>query len=253
VGPTPEELAEHTEAYMLARPSFETIWRPDLLYIAGPRTANVHPRPHLDAVAAVAWTREESRRREHREIEWWVGWSVNASELGDRLCDQGLVRNADPSSLTGMTCDAAPPAAPEIVVRPVESAEDYLAAVAVDWEVWELSDKERAERRELEIERFDEIKASRVVHHFSAILEGRRVGFARAIDMVGGVALWGGAVLPAARRRGVYRALVRARWEHAVARGTPLLVVQAGPMSTPVLHGLGFESHGEIQLHVDRL
>jgi GNAT superfamily N-acetyltransferase len=67
-----------------------------------------------------------------------------------------------------------------------------------------------------------------------------------------GVALMGGAVLPSARGRGVYRALVHARWEHAVARGAPLLVVQAGRMSAPVLTGLGFRSHGTIRLFVDR-
>jgi len=83
--------------------------------------------------------------------------------------------------------------------------------------------------------------------------EGRPVGFGRGIDMEDGVALMGGAVLPEARGRGVYRALVRARWDHAVARGTPLLVVQAGPMSAPVLDGLGFERHGEIRLFADRL
>jgi hypothetical protein len=38
-----------------------------------------------------------------------------------------------------------------------------------------------------------------------------------------------------------------------VRRGTPLLVVQAGPMSEPILTGLGFESHGELRLYVDRL
>ncbi len=63
----------------------------------------------------------------------------------------------------------------------------------------------------------------------------------------------GGAVLPDARGHGVYRALVRARWEHAVARGTPLLVVQAGHMSRPVLERLGFERHGELHLYIDRL
>jgi GNAT superfamily N-acetyltransferase len=71
--------------------------------------------------------------------------------------------------------------------------------------------------------------------------------------MEAGVALMGGAVLPEARGRGMYRALVRARWDHAVARGTPLLVVQAGPMSAPVLDGLGFERHGQIRLFADRL
>jgi GNAT superfamily N-acetyltransferase len=69
--------------------------------------------------------------------------------------------------------------------------------------------------------------------------------------MAGAVALLGGAVLPACRGRGVYRALVHARWLHAAARGTPLLVVQAGRMSRPVLEGLGFRGHGELHLFMD--
>ena len=89
------------------------------------------------------------------------------------------------------------------------------------------------------------------MHHFAAYENGQPVGFGRAIDMRAGVALMGGDVAPSARRRGVYRALVHARWEHAVARGTPLLVVQAGHMSAPVLTGLGFQSHGVLALFVD--
>src|SRR5947208_2687812 len=83
-------------------------------------------------------------------------------------------------------------------------------------------EEERA-RRSLEVERFVE---DDVAHHWAAYDDGRPVGFGRAVDMDGGVALMGGAVLPDARGRGVYRALVHARWEHAVARDTPLLVVQ---------------------------
>jgi len=109
------------------------------------------------------------------------------------------------------------------------------------------------ERRAREIARFDAMRATGTVHHWAGFLDGKRVGIGRAIDMDDGVALFGGAVLPEARGHGVYRALVHARWEHAVARGTPLLVVQAGPMSRPVLAGLGFEAHGEIELYCDRL
>jgi len=57
----------------------------------------------------------------------------------------------------------------------------------------------------------------------------------------------GGAVLPSARGRGVYRALVHARLGPRGESWTPLLVVQAGRMSAPVLAGLGFASHGEIR------
>jgi len=52
--------------------------------------------------------------------------------------------------------------------------------------------------------------------------------------------LWGGAVKPACRGRGLYRALVAARARHALARETRYLTVDAGPMSRPILERLGF-------------
>jgi hypothetical protein len=54
-----------------------------------------------------------------------------------------------------------------------------------------------------------------------------------------------------ARGCGVYRALVRARWDEAVARGTPALVVQAGQMSRPILERLGFETICEVHAFLD--
>jgi GNAT superfamily N-acetyltransferase len=135
-------------------------------------------------------------------------------------------------------------------VRRIETLDEQLAALEVDWDVWEVSESERVSRRAYEHERFD---PNGTVHHFAAYEDGRPVGFGRAIDMDAGVALMGGAVLPSARRRGVYRALVHARWEHAASRGTPLVVVQAGQMSEPVLGGLGFLRHGVLRLFVDPL
>ncbi|HET9991703.1 MAG TPA: GNAT family N-acetyltransferase, partial [Kofleriaceae bacterium] len=135
----------------------------------------------------------------------------------------------------------------------LETLEQYLAAVAIDWEVWEVPAAERERRLLTETARFEANQTAGTVHEWAAYDDGAPVGFGRAIDMAEGAALMGGAVLPSARGRGVYRALVHARWEHAVARGTPLLVVQAGRMSAPILAGLGFESHGEIRLYADRL
>jgi hypothetical protein len=248
-----EELAEHTEAHFRDIPRFDRIDSGGFVYIAGPRAANLHPYRVDDVAAAVGWSRAESRRRGHRDIEWWVGWRVEPAELGDQLLALGLTRSDDPPTLTGMTCTTEPPGAPAIDVRRIDTEREYAAAVEVDWDVWRLDEEERARRREDEIVRFRETEAAGTVHHFSAFVDGRRVGFARAIDMASAVALFGGAVLPVARRRGVYRALVHARWQHAVARATPLLVVQAGPMSAPVLDGLGFERHGDVELYCDRL
>jgi GNAT superfamily N-acetyltransferase len=244
---TREQLAENTGMYLLPRPSYETVVTDDYTYVAGPINAWVLGirEPNIE------WTRDESRRRGIELIEWWVGWSAPAS-LADDLLGLGLVPDDEPL-LTGMTCATEPPAAPHVEVRAIETAAQYLEAIAVDWEVWQTSDEERAKRRATEIDRFDAEHAAGTAHHWAAYEEGRPIGFGRGIDMADGVALMGGAVLPEARGHGVYRALVRARWDHAVGRGTPLLVVQAGPMSAPVLDGLGFVRHGQIRLFADRL
>jgi GNAT superfamily N-acetyltransferase len=245
--PTPEQLAENTAMYLLPQPSFETVVTDDYTYIAGPRNAWV-----LDIREPnVEWARAESRRRGIPLVEWWVGWTARPS-LADDLAGQGLVPDDEPV-LTGMTSTTEPPAAPHVEVRAIETAEQYLEALEVDWEVWKTSDEERASRRAGEVDRFNDGHAAGTAHHWAAFEDGRLVGFGRGVDMEAGVALMGGAVLPEARGRGVYRALVRARWEHAAERGTPLLVVQAGPMSAPVLDRLGFERHGEIRLFADRL
>jgi hypothetical protein len=54
-----------------------------------------------------------------------------------------------------------------------------------------------------------------------------------------------------ARGRGAYRALLRARWDDAVALGTPVLITQGGSMSRPILERLGFERVGEVHMLVD--
>ena len=183
-------------------------------------------------------------------VEWWVGWS-SPPGIAEELQAVGLVPDDEPV-LTGMTCVSEPPDAPHVDVRPVETKAQYLEAVAVDWEVWDIPEEKRDERRAT---RGGAVRAKTPSQHlWAAFGDGRAVGFARALDMDGGVALMGGAVLPEARRsRRLPRARPRALGACGPARGTPLLVVQAGRMSAPVLDGLGFVRHGDVRLFVDRL
>jgi GNAT superfamily N-acetyltransferase len=249
VEPTVAELAEDAAAHVLPRPGFETIRRDDFFFEAGRHRASMQRLRLDDVEATVAWARDECARRGITRCEWWVGWSATPADLADRLIELGFVPDDEEATLTGMSIDHEPPAAPHVDVRRIETIEQQLAALEVDWEVWNLPEAERVSRRAYAHERFEPTGTD---HHFAAYEDDEPVGFGRAIDMDRGVALMGGAVLPSARGRGVYRALVHARWEHAVARGAPLLVVQAGRMSAPVLTGLGFRSHGTIRLFVDR-
>ena len=53
--------------------------------------------------------------------------------------------------------------------------------------------------------------------------------------------IYGGGVVPAYRGKGVYSALFEIRVQEARQRGSPLLAVDAGPMSRPILLRKGFE------------
>jgi GNAT superfamily N-acetyltransferase len=247
VATTPAELAEDTAVHLLPRPGFEVLDRGDLVLEATPYRCAVHRVRLGDVDAAVGWARGETRRHGATRLEWWVGWNAAPSDLAAQLERHGLVPDEEEATLTGMTCGTEPPSSP-VEVRRIETLEHMLEAVAVDWDVWGMGEEERRRRTVTERGRFD---PNGTVHHFAAYVDGRPVGFGRAIDMVDGVAMMGGAVLPEVRGRGVYRALVHARWQHAAARGTPLLVTQAGHMSEPVLARLGFRAHGVLHLYMD--
>jgi GNAT superfamily N-acetyltransferase len=221
-------LAEDTMAYLLPSPSFTPLERDGYVYVAGPRAGWVVRirRVDIDAVRAEAQERGAAR------VEWWLGPSSPPTAEAELLA-AGFARDEVPT-LTGMTCAEAPPAVPDVEIRPATPDE----VTATEQAVWGGEPSPPPAPNDVE-------------HHFAALVEDQLAGTARAVDTPEAVALMGGVVLPAFRRRGVYRALVRARWDHAVARGTPVLVVQAGDMSAPVLDGLGFVRHCELRLYVD--
>lgn len=75
--------------------------------------------------------------------------------------------------------------------------------------------------------------------------DGAAVGTG-GVTMAEGVArLWGGAVIPAARGRGVYRAVLAARLSYAVAQGAAMALVK-GKVDTsgPILRRAGFSVFG---------
>jgi GNAT superfamily N-acetyltransferase len=88
---------------------------------------------------------------------------------------------------------------------------------------------------------FDELRPG----WFLASLAGRPVGTA-GYSLVGEVArLWGAAVVPSARGRGVYRALIAARTVDAATRGGTIALVHALADSSRILRRLGFRKVGE--------
>jgi N-acetylglutamate synthase-like GNAT family acetyltransferase len=129
----------------------------------------------------------------------------------------------------------------------VRTLDQYVAAQEIDAKVngWPAADHASHERMwETARERF---------LIWLALVDGDAVGLARCVAGEHALVMTGGAVLPEARGRGIYRSLVGARWRTAQERGIPALVADAIDQSAPILRRLGFQELGAIEVWLDRL
>jgi len=241
----PLELAENANTHTPLGPDdARLVTARFVLWMGRGDTWNVAQRFRLqpDEVEAVrAEIRAALRARGRNRCAWEVGSHATPADLVDRLYAVGLVDD-DPPVQVGMVLDRPPAqAVPEgVEVRRVTTVQELneagrIAAVAFGGPF---------EPQDEYTPRDDDVV-------YLAYADGRPVARASAAFGEHGVTLFGGATLPEARGRGAYRALVAARWADAVARGKPLLVTQASPLSRPILARLGFREVCRIRALVD--
>lgn len=202
------------------------------------------PLEQVDEV--LAEVREALRARGRNQTQWEIGSSA-APGLVEALLERGLVPDKDPYAVALVLTREPPAIASPYIARRVETLEELEASAPVQWEAFGATPQEIEEARRLLPERF---RDSPHLRH-SVWLDGRVVCTGTSTPTQHGLLLYGGATLPEARGRGAYRALIRARWDEAVARGTPALITQGGAMSRPILERLGFEAVGEIHVLLD--
>ena len=210
-------------------------------------------RSDADVGRLVEETRALARERGKQTIGWWIApdhdaWVPALEELGiDNVDTPGF--EAVENAMALVTAPAEKPVE-GVEVRELETLDEFKAVSAVVVECFGFPPLSEEELRA----RYEEHVADRDVgRSFLAIVDGRIVGSAYTALGAVGLNLFGAAVLPEARGRGVYRALLQARWAFAVARGTPALTVQAGRMSLPVCERLGFQLVGRARVFVDTL
>jgi len=245
------EIAEYPNSFGPLGPRDERIdtGRYTLCMASGKRWNTVQRQrfPLEEVDDAIAEVRATLRERGRPETQWEVGSSAPPG-LVDALLARGLVHDKDPYAVALVLSHEPPPPAEGLVARRVESFEEYAAANAVQWEAFETSDEDVAENREQLPQRYRE--TVNVIH--AVWLDGEIVCAGTAAPTEHGLLLYGGATIPRARGRGAYKALNRARWEDAVALGTPALITQGGSMSRPILERLGFERVGEVHMLMDK-
>jgi len=240
------ELAENANAYTPLRQGEDRIATGRyVLWLgrgAGPGS-NVAQRFRFDAGDLDA-VREEIHRhvraRGRSACSWEVGTHARPADLVERLHSLGVVDDQPDALAVGMVLTEAPPGpSAGVEVRRAETTDEIRLASRIAAVAFGGSPPE------------DEPPPHSDYAVYLAYVDGEPVARASvAFSGLGGT-LFGGATLPDARGRGAYRALVAARWAEAVARGTPLLVTQAGAMSRPILAGLGFRAVCEIRILVD--
>ena len=221
--PVPGRLLRSTDGYALSAEIGHT-W-------AGVERIRLREEDLGAAIADVdAFMHESSTER----ASWWLTERSTPDESA--FLAAGLQRDEADYLHAAMVLTTQPPSVEGIETRRIETLEEF------------------AESRRLALEAFanphqrnpsDEDLAAEWEHQvdpiFAAWLDGRMASVGRAIYTRVGGYLMGGSTADWARGRGAYRAVVRARWDEAVRRGTPALAVGAGSMSRPILERLGFE------------
>lgn len=183
--------------------------------------------------------------------QWEVSHSATPPDLHERLLALGFRDDPEPY-VVGMTLEHEPPPIPDgVVVRRVESLDDYVASQEIARTAFGVPEADRERMRARDADGFAQLLASPYAAVYLAEVDGAPAASARATFADAGVVLNSGATHPRARGRGAYRALVRARWNEGRRRGTPALVTQAGAQSRPILRRLGFVEVAELRVLLD--
>lgn len=171
------------------------------------------------------------------EIEWKTRGHDRADGLHEALIDAGYVPQEPESIMIGaaelLALDL--PLPDGVVLRTVTALEDVQrASSAADRAFGEEPNGPRAVETAQRIANGDEL--------WIAEVDGEIVCTGRLSPVEGTefAGIWGGATLPAWRRRGIYRALTAARAKSAVARGVRYINSDSTEYSRPILERSGF-------------
>jgi hypothetical protein len=189
-----------------------------------------------------------------RSVEWTIGPSATPAGLPGRLRALGFGDPDPPNEprCAAMMLDREPPGVEGVEIRRIESFEEFLEGLEITLAAAAFREEDAARERAEARETYER-RHSRPGGEWLAYLDDRPAAVAGAIACERGLYLAGGSTASWARGRGCYRALVRARWDDAVARGTPGLVVHAQHgTSRPILERLGFALVGELYELEDR-
>jgi GNAT superfamily N-acetyltransferase len=261
VSPALRQLAEEPDAFLdeipsparrIITPRFTIVFSPSLTQSAVSRVRTTAE----DLDDTIAEVRGLVRQEGYLRNVWHLGPSCRPEGIERRLLERGFAPAARPpyEPISLAMALTAPPsisrAASGVEARLVRSVEEYGEVIRIAMEAFnEPAEDAAAWTAAVPALWASQDGVNRYTH--LAFLDGRPVGFGFAATAPSGVLLGGSGVLAVARGRGIYRALVAARWDEAVKLGKPGLVIHAGAMSRPILERCGFEAVCGVQVFDD--
>ncbi len=174
-------------------------------------------------------------------VEWKTRGHDRPVDLTERLCAAGFVPEERETVLIGRAERmAAAPVLPDgVTLRRVTADADLHRIAAMESEVWGQDWGWLGEDLIGRVAAAPDTIAVLVAEAGGEVVSAAWLVVREGTEFAG---LWGGTTRPAWRGRGIYRALVAARAELAVARGVRYLQVDASDDSAPILRRLGFRA-----------
>ncbi len=242
-------------------------WLPGRRLIRPRYTLGLSPSPSLSRVtrvrttvedldATIAEVRGTLRENGFVACAWCIGPSCRPLGLAALLAERGFVPATRPPfepHFAVMTLTAPPPVPspdPGVEARLVRSCDEYVSAFHAGLVASDEPEELITELLTAAPAGWDHESGIAKMTHI-AFADGQVAGLGMVSPGPSALLLGGGAVLPAFRGRGVYRALVASRWRAAVDLGKPALTVHAGAMSRPILERCGFQEVCGIDLLLD--
>lgn len=224
--------------------------RPDPLvnHVHSARFDDADADARIDAV--IAWHRERGRG-----LTWRVSDFDRPADLAQRLERRGLSLEGSETIMALRLSELEPVAAVAgVTIEPLDGNDPEARDVALDINAraFEWSAERIAEVRPWWSGRLRTTAVPHTRLHYLARIDGDAVGFASMSLCRGAAQLTGAGVVPEARRRGAYTALLFARLIEARDRGYNVATISAVPASRDIVARHGFAARARIKRFVWR-
>ena len=259
-----EELLRVLQSTRFSMDVREWIWPESngRMSLRGGQWGNGTAHPGGNGVGGIRWPAEEADRRIEETIayfrarnlgfQWWVDETSEPADLRERLEKHGLVLAGDAATMARVGLDNLDiPVNPDVSIEIMDGYDEAAidAMCRINVVCFQIPQDQIDRQRAGWVERMRDPRFHEKEINYLAKIDGQYAAFARVI-LAGGIAYLGGAgTLPEFRGHNIYSTLVHRRLADAHARGYHLAVINAEPLSRPIVARCGFKEYGRAYVY----